>query len=173
MMNSTSPSTLSELSFKNVAAFLQTVVVVDDKAHLRPFPESDGGSSLSETIRADDETTDGPHPNLIPPTADTGGVLSDPEDLDAKALVDGFAIEGIACTVLRPAKEDDVVNQAAKVATMADIAVLDWILDNDNGARVSDLMRTMIEDQSGTDRTRLIAIYTGERDLRPSSRQGS
>ena len=61
--------------------------------------------------------------------ADTGGTLADPEDLDAKALVDGFAKEGIACTVLRPVREDDVVTQASKLAVLADIVVLDWILD--------------------------------------------
>ena len=165
-MNDNGPSTLIELSTRNVAAFLQTVVVVDDKAHLRPLPKDNEGSSLPETIRADDETSLSPHANLIPPSPDTGDELSDPEDLDAKALVDGFANEGIACTVLRPAKEDDVVSQAAKIAAMADITVLDWILDNDNGARVSGLMREMIGNGSGTDRTRLIAIYTGERDLR-------
>ena len=56
-----------------------------------------------------------------------------------------FANKGIACTVLRPDKEDDVVSQASKIAAMADIAVLDWILNGDNGARVSRLMLRMIE----------------------------
>ena len=165
-MNSNSPSALTELSLENVAKFLQTVVVVDDKAHLRPLPKSNDASSLSETVRAADETSVSPHANLSPPPSDTGDDLSDPQDLDAKSLVDGFANEGIACTVLRPAKEDDVVSQASKIVEMADIVVLDWILDNDNGARVSGLMRKMIDDRSGTDRARLIAIYTGERGLR-------
>ena len=165
-MNNNNPSTLTELSVKNVAAFLQTVVVVDDKAHLRPLAESNDGSPPSETVQPDNQDSAGPHADLVPPPSDTGGDLTDPEDLDAKSLIDGFANEGIACTVLRPAKEDDVVSQAAKVAAIADIVVLDWILDNDNGKRVSDLMRRMIDGSSGTDRVRLIVIYTGERGLR-------
>ena len=165
-MNIKSPSTLTELSVKNVATFLQTVVVVDDKAHLRPLAESNDGSSTSEIVQSDEEDSAGPQANLIPPPSDTGDYLTDPEDLDAKSLIDGFAEEGIACSVLRPAKEDDVVSQAAKIAEIADIVVLDWILDNDNGKRVSGLIRRMIDGSSGTDRVRLIAIYTGERDLR-------
>ena len=165
-MNDNAPSTLTGLSVKNVASFLQTVVVVDDKAHLRPLPKSNDGSVLSEIVQSDVEDSATPQANLVPPSPETGDNLADPQDLDAKALVDGFANEGIACTVLRPAKEDDVVSQASKIAAIADIVVLDWILDNDNGKRVSSLMRSMIADRSGTDRTRLIAIYTGERDLR-------
>ena len=165
-MNIKSPSTLTELSVKNVATFLQTVVVVDDKAHLRPLAESNDASSPSEIIQSDEEESAGPQADLIPPPSDTGDHLTDPEDLDAKSLIDGFADDGIACSVLRPAKEDDVVSQAAKIAEIADIVVLDWILDNDNGKRVSGLMRRMIDGSSGTDRVRLIAIYTGERDLR-------
>ena len=165
-MNDNTPPTLTHLSVKNVATFLQTVVVVDDKAHLLPLPESNEGSSLSEIVQSDEEGSPGPQANLVRPSSDTGDHLSDPEDLDAKALVDGFANEGIACTVMRPAKEDDVVSQALKITTIADIVVLDWILDNDNGKRVLCLMRRMIDGSSGTDRVRLIAIYTGERDLR-------
>ena len=165
-MNIKSPSALTELSVKIVATFLQTVVVVDDKAHLRPLAESDNGSPQAEILQSDEKESVGPQANLIPPPSDAEDHLTDPEDLDAKPLIDGFANEGIACSVLRPAKEDDVVSQAAKVAEIADIVVLDWILDNDNGKRVSGLMRRMIDGSSGTDRVRLIAIYTGERDLR-------
>ncbi len=172
-MSSINPMTLTELSVSNVAAFLQTVVVVDDKAHLRPLSESNDSSSPLDLVRSDEKDSAGPHANLIPPSSDTGDRLTDPEDLDAKSLIDGFAQEGIVCTVLRPAKEDDVVSQAAKIAAIADIAVLDWILDDDNGKRISGLMRKMIEDRNGTDRTRLIAIYTGERDLREVARKAA
>ena len=158
--------TLTDLSVQNVAAFLQTVVVVDDKAHLRPPSTNSDSTSLSGTDQADDEGPVGPRATLVAPSSDMGGYLTDPEDLDAKALVDGFAQEGIACTVLRPVREDDVVTQASKIADLADIVVLDWILDSDNGARATSLMRKMIADGSSTERMRLIAFYTGEPDLR-------
>ena len=165
-MNDNGPPTLASMTVENVATFLQTVVVVDDKAHLRPLPPSNEDDSPSERVQSDEKGPPIPQANLTPPASDTGDHLTDPEDLDAKSLIDGFANEGIACTVLRPAKEDDVVSQALKIAAIADIVALDWILDNDNGRRVTDLMRRLIDDSGGTDRVRLIAIYTGERDLR-------
>ena len=165
-MDDNSHRPLLDLSVQNVANFLQTVVVVDDKAHLEPLPTNNDNTSTSGTAEADNESPVGAHANLVSPQPDTAGSLADPEDLDAKSLVDGFAEKGIACTVLRPASEDDVVTQTTKITELADIVVLDWILDNDGGDTATSLIQKMISMESGSDRIRLIAIYTGERDLR-------
>ena len=165
-MEDNSHRTLNAASVQSVAKFLQTAVVVDDKAHLRPPSPNNDGTSLSGTDQADDEGPIGPRATLVAPSSDTGGNLPDPEDLDAKSLVDGFASEGIACAVLRPIGEDDVVSQATKLAELADIVVLDWILDKDNGAKARSLILKVIGEGSGSDRMRLIAVYTGESDLR-------
>lgn len=165
-MNDHSSRTFKEISVQNVARFLQTVVVVDDKAHFRPPPTDNDNSSLPSIAEVDNESSVGAHRNLVSPQPDAAGSSVDAEDLDAKDLVDGFAKKGIACTVLRPDSEDDVVTQATKVAELADIVVLDWILDGDNGERITKLIRKLISEESGPDRIRLIAIYTGERDLR-------
>ena len=165
-MNDQSIETFKDLSVQNVARFLQTVVVVDDKAHFEPRPTNNDNNSMSGISEADNESPIGAHPNLVSPQPDAAGSSVDPEDLDAKALVDGFAKEGIACTILSPDSEDDVVTQVTKVAELADIVVLDWILDRDNGERITKLIRKLISEESGPDRIRLIAIYTGERDLR-------
>ena len=165
-MNNQNSGTFKDLSVQNVARFLQTVVVVDDKARHRPPPANGDDSSFSSTAETGNETPIGAHANLVSPQPDAAGSLVDPEDLDAKALVDGFAKEGIACTVLCPYSEDNVVTQVTKVAELADIVVLDWILDRDNGERTTKLIRKLISEESGPDRIRLIAIYTGERDLR-------
>ncbi len=164
-MNDQSIETFQDLSVQNVARFLQTVVVVDDKAHFERRPTSNDNNSVSGISEADDEGPNGPHPNLVSPQPDAAHSSVDAEDLDAKALVDGFAKEGIACTVICPYSQDDVVTQVTKVAELADIVVLDWILDRDNGKRITKLLRKLISDESGPDRKRLIAIYTGERDL--------
>ncbi len=165
-MNDQSSRTFKDLSVQNVAKFLQTVVVVDDKARLVPLPTNDDDSnSLPSIAEADNESPTGAHPNLISPQPDAVGSSVDPEDLDAKSLVDGFAKEGIACTVLRPDRDDDVVTQVTKITELADIVVLDWILDNDNGESTTSLIRKLITEENGSDRIRLIAIYTGERNL--------
>lgn len=164
-MNDQSIETFKDLSVQNVAKFLQTVVVVDDKADFKRRPTNNDNNSESGISEADNESLNGPHPKLVSPQPDAAGSSVDPEDLDAKALVDGFAKEGIACTILTPDSEDDVVTQVTKVAELADIVVLDWILDKDNGARTTSLIHKLISEESGSDRIRLIAIYTGERDL--------
>ena len=165
-MDDNAPRTLTDLSVQNVARFLQTVVVVDDKARLEPMPTNDDNASMSGIEEADDESPVGARANLVSPRPDMAGSSADPEDLDAKSLVDGFAREGIACAVLRPVREDDVVTQAIKIAEFADIVVLDWIFDKDNGAKATSLIYKILGEGSGSDRMRLIAIYTGERDLR-------
>lgn len=164
-MDDQSSRTFEDLSVQNVAKFLQTVVVVDDKARNMPLPTNNDNSSLASIAEADNESPVGAHPNLVSPQPDAADSSFDAEDLDAKALVDGFAKEGIACTVLCPYSQDDVVTQVTKVAELADIVVLDWILDKDNGERITQLIRKLISEESGPDRKRLIAIYTGERDL--------
>ena len=164
-MDDQSSRTFKDLSVQNVAKFLQTVVVVDDKAHLKPLPTDNYTTSMSGIPEADNESPVGAHAYLISPQPDTAGSSVDPEDLDAKSLVDGFAKEGIACTVLQPDSDDNVITQVTKVAELADIVVLDWILDKDNGKRTTSLIRKLISEEGGSDRIRLIAIYTGERDL--------
>ena len=165
-MNDQSSRTLMDFSVQNVSNFLQTVVVMDDKAHFKLPPPDNDNNSTSRVSEGDNEGPIGAHANLISPQPDTADPLVDPEDLDAKALVDGFAKEGIACTILQPDSDDNVITQVTKVAEMADIVVLDWILDRDDGVRTTSLIRKLISEESGSDRIRLIAIYTGGRNLR-------
>ena len=150
--------------------FLQTVVVVDDKAHLEPRPAKYENTSVSEANEGGVGGSGRPRPGLVPPGQDTNGSSPDAEDLDAKTLVDGFAQEGIACAVLRPDSEDDLTTQATMVAAFADIVVLDWVLDRDNGEKATKLMRKILGKKSDSGRMRLIAIYTGERRLRTVAR---
>ena len=147
----------TDLSIQNVAKFLQTVVVVDDKAHLEPRPTEYENTSVPETNEGGVGGPGRPYPGLVSPP--------DAEDLDAKTLVDEFAKRGIACAVLRPDSKDDIITQATKVAEFADIVVLDWILDEDSGEKAIILMRKILGKESDPGRMRLIAIYTGESDL--------
>ena len=165
-MENSGHRTLTDVSVQNVAKFLQTVVVVDDKARLESPSTNDENTRRLGIDEAEEQGPVGVSAGLVSPEADTESTLADPEDLDAKSLVDGFAREGIACAVLRPISEDDVVSQATKLAELADIVVLDWILDKDNGAKATSLILKVIGEGNGLDRMRLIVVYTGESDLR-------
>ena len=165
-MGDSSPLTLTERSVNNVARFLQTVVVVDDKARFEPQPASSSSVVTSESGESDDTVPARIHADLVPPPGAIAGPSEDPENLNAKTLVNEFAGEGIACAVLIPVPGDEIDAQVTKVAELADIVILDWILDEDNGARATNLIQRILEGENGLDRLRLIAIYTGERDLR-------
>lgn len=126
---------ISDLVIQNVTKFLQTVVVIDDQAWLNQ--SSCGAPQTPE----------------------------DPEDLDAKTLIDGFANDGIACAVLLPYSADDELTQATNLVESADIVVLDWIIRGDNGRKAREIIRRILQADDNSDRMRLIVIYTGERNL--------
>lgn len=148
--------------------FLQSVVVVDDRAYLGV---GDPGGFFNE---------DSPHPRsaaiggnvlegrrgvsvLQPPPTD--GIGSSAErDLDAKALTEGFAGKGIVCGVLRPDDGESLLDGTMRAAQRADILILDWVMHQDGGSRTLELLDELIG-KSADRRLRLIAIYTAQADL--------
>ena len=165
-MGDSNPLTLTDRSVNNVARFLQTVVVVDDKARYEPQPASPSSAITLKTGESDESVPEGIHGNLVTPQENTEDLSEDSEILSARTLVNEFAGEGIACAVLVPVPGDEIDEQVTKVAELADIVILDWILDEDNGARATNLIQRILDGENGLNRLRLIAIYTGERDLR-------
>ena len=141
--------------------FLQTIVVVDDKAFLR------------------DE--DRPHDNLQTPGRDIkpgkDGVTDtdaqktavDTHELNAKELIDRFAEKGLICAIIRPESETENLNpKTLAVSKRADIVVLDWVIDNVRGKKTLELIKEITKadaNQSNNDRVRLIAVYTGDQEL--------
>jgi hypothetical protein len=167
----TTPSAFVALSRKVAAGFLQTVVVIDDEARFhidaevepsRPAVESAANPSPAATPNAES-----PLKLTTPTDAQIQAAMEEPvdsHDLDAKAVTDGFAERGLVCAVLRPTSEEVISTTPATAAARADIVVLDWVLHNDNGTKTLQLISSLIE--SDSDRLRLIAIYTGQKDLK-------
>ncbi len=159
--------TLTDLAVENAYRFLQTVVVIDNKAYLEPRPSSAGVGSMSQINTEHRESEEQLHSELVAPEGELAVASLDPEELNAKALADRFGHEGIACATFRPDDNDDVTLGTYKVAESADILILDWILSpNDNGEKALSLICRILDGEHHTSRLRLIAIYTGERDLR-------
>ncbi len=130
--------------------FLQTAVVVDDRAHM---PGSVGSS---------------PQPGLVQPGRNnlpSGGEdqRPDPEekthDLDAGAITNAFSALGIICGVIGPNKSE--------LATLrqADIVVLDWLLQDGESKYALELLHDLLDENSDHHALRLVAIYTGEAGL--------
>lgn len=140
-----------------VDAFLQTVVVVDDRAF------ADRELLAADAMDSEDVGAGG------------RGVVSDlkvPEipdehDLDPRAVTDAFAEQGLVCTLLSPRPDEEVEGRLLKTARRADLVVLDWVINRDEGALALELLRGLLtqDDQPGCRRLRTIAVYTGQKDL--------
>ncbi len=148
--------------------FLQTVVVVDDRAKFGP----------------EEQEADKPTGGLTSPNPETLILSTDTEvkylpvsaeefshRLNAKELIDAFASHGLVCAVLKPTAEEisdtwALKTKTAKAAHRADIVVLDWRLNNDQGEHALKVIEHIVSADENEHRLRLICIYTGETELR-------
>ena len=178
---------------ENVARrFLQTIVVVDDRAYFQPSelllkpteplkspsrPRFTGAPELApereEEFDIGDETEEESSREMAAPVierADTAEETS--EDLahvlDAKYLIESFAERGMVCAVLRPLEfeVEGLDRKVYRVAERSDIMMLDWVLHEDTeGKKVTELIVEMTRKASEQHRLRLIVIYTAELEL--------
>ncbi|MDE0145354.1 MAG: response regulator receiver domain [Nitrospira sp.] len=134
--------------------FLQTAIVVDDGAHIAVKTPS--------------------HTSLVKPDRhtlskrDKQGTERDELDrqsLDARVIVDSFAEKGMICGIIAPMSSNGIVENVGRAAKCADIVILDWHLDGDNGQEALSILKSILDDDADG-RLRLVAIYTGESDIR-------
>lgn len=164
-----------DVSREVVEKFLQTVVVVDDEAHLRGCIEKT--SALQEEIAQlklkiteltqAEEIKKGVRTSkqkIVTPGGDNFEEKN--HQLDAKLLGDIFASKGFVCSVLRPQMGDNPIEESIAAIRCSDVIILDWVLNQDHGARIKNLISKIIaSDRDNGGRLRLILIYTGETDL--------
>jgi Response receiver domain len=147
-----------------VDRFLQTVVVVDDRA-------------FNHSVLMPDEADS-------PMTAPTGGravqgglqppTTPDEHDLDAKKVTDAFARSGLICGLLEPEPGAEIDDELLQTARRADLIVVDWVLNRDEGRKALGLIQKVLNNEAGPperQRLRTIAIYTGQSDLRQIAAQ--
>lgn len=146
-------------SRKVIESFLQSVVVLDDRAEMprseKPPIAKDSDGTLTSpdypqsTTPIDSETT-----------RDPTGV-----PLDAESVIDGFAEIGSVCAVLKANPNDSFRRRTVRAARRADIIILDWRINDSTGDEALNVLREILQGDEGTERLRMIAIYTGEPDL--------
>lgn len=142
-----------------VDRFLHTVVVVDDRAFTEQIPDT----AIPAVGQDDPPGGRGVLGGLRPPPT------SDEHDLDAKKVTDAFARSGLICGLLEPKPGAEIDDELLKTARRADLIVIDWILNRDEGRKALQLIRSVLHDETGaseTQRLRTIAIYTGQSELR-------
>ena len=153
-----------------VGRFLQTAVVVDDRASFGPPTPAkplQAKPTRGSTTKAPAEKEEA--------EPDEPALGDQAHDLDVGALIETFAGIGIVCAALKPSKGSEKLTETDRATQEADIVVLDWWTDGEDqkGDIAKKLLRKILEtDTPSTGRTgdysrrfRLVAIYTGENDL--------
>ncbi len=160
--------------------FLQSVVVVDDQA---AFGGEDGariavGAALDRASTdnwpeaSEGETARSRPRRKLPKLQAPQGVEAAPvpeQALDAKVLVDGFADVGLVCAVIRPEPTESPVTRTLRAARRADIVILDWELNGDDGDSTLQIVHRLVNEGAEDEppgRLRLIAVYSGALTLR-------
>jgi hypothetical protein len=129
--------------------FLQSVLVVDDRATLEGPAAVTQLDTPPEHPVSDAEVESNDEPTAIPEL-----------ELDAKLLTDEFAARGLVCGVMRPDPGEPTPDMVVPTASRADIVLLDWRL-RDKGERALDIIHELAEQ----DGLRLIGVYTSAGDL--------
>lgn len=147
--------------------FLQSAVVFDDEASFEPAEPTDEPASDFMIDENEDEPSGGeseaekPHQLIEPAPREQGDFEI---GVNAKALGDAFARVGLICGFLKPGEEgpDQSRELVVKSARRADIVVLDWSINRDEGTTTTEIIKQILgaDDDEEERRLRLIAIYT-------------
>ena len=128
--------------------FLQTAIVVDDRA----YSEQDNGPKGQVVEPSRIQTASGQNDQ------DPAGRGSR-HSLDAGPIINSFSELGIICGVVSPA------DSAPETMRKADIVVLDWFLRDGNPQYTLTLLGHLLAGESDRNSLRLVSIYTGEAKL--------
>jgi len=145
--------------------FLQSAVVIDDRAALAPEDDE-----IVPAVIEDPR----PRPTEVDKEEANAQAKLDAENeekaveqgetaenrLDARKLLDRFASFGMVCGVLRPGTDVEATETLALTAgARTDMVILDWHLD-DSGTLALHLLDEL--SKPGSKRLRLVCIYTGD-----------
>jgi len=172
--------------------FLQTIMVVDDRAYfeekespalptevITPGPPrfTEGGESAKEVTPqpAEDSSYTSPEEtqeeteHIEKETLVDKAQVDKAHELNAKKLIENFAKKGMVCAVIRPkdVEVEALGDQVYPLAETCDIVVFDWVLyDASDGRKVKELIGEITKRSSEKDkRLRLIVVYTGQLEL--------
>ncbi len=178
--------TFSQRSEVIAGDFLQTVVVLDDQAFFQPRPEKVSelkepplrmAESTNQAVQAKSDAvtsqSEGGAEEIVPseksadPSSEPDAV-SESHDLYAKVVIDSFGKKGLICSVFRPEQEENATDDFLPALRRADLVVLDWIIHKDDGKTALSAIKKLTQGNGNSERRtlRLIAVYTGQNDLR-------
>jgi hypothetical protein len=174
-----SNSAFFQRSLRVVDRFLQTAVVIDDRAFRReervePMPQLIPEPPTPSTAVPVDERQVQPGSEATPLLVIVPVPDPDPHGLDAEAVIDSFARRGIVCSVLKRVPDENPAEpgqSARRLFSPADILIIDWQVHRADGSDTNEetleFVETAVKDSArDTPRQlRLIIVYTGATDL--------
>ncbi len=137
---------MTEMHKKITEQFLQTAVVIDEKAYLEPDKIPPKSPNIPTRYS---KSSDNQNSNEKP---------KDYSSLDVETITNSFSEIGIICGVINQFDKDS----SKKIIKKSDIVVLDWFLDDSDYTHTIKLLEELFKDSTSL---RLIAIYTSENDL--------
>lgn len=170
-MTESSISAYDEFSTKSAEQYLQTVVLIDDRIY-----ESKSGSVVSR-LKAPPTMQRKSALKTIAPTLSQGRKDDEqdetpekPGEVSFQDVQNSFAKKRIICALYQPKKNASFGEQSEvyNLCSAADVVIVDWDLDGDDGKNATILVGTLVE-QSQMEipqQLRLILIYTLEVNLR-------
>lgn len=149
-------STFHEMSVDAIKGFLNSVVVVDDRAF-----EVDSEEEPKFLAR--------PSRGMLAKSETESPAEKKSHLLDAKVITKAFAEQGLICSVLEPSGPDEIPSIVHPAADSADILVLDWqLLEEERGDEEKlhsiQILEEVLKKDAGN-RRRFICVYTGEKGL--------
>ncbi len=138
-----------EKSKEVVKDFIQTAVIIDDRLFLK---------SATKPVKLNTPSR-GSQPV---PSPETQRDKDDEIGINAEILINSFADQGIICATLKYHDRDSFEKKFTLTATQADIAIIDWQLEDKTGEKALDLIcKLLSSDLKVSAQHRLITIYTG------------
>lgn len=169
-------SNISALSLEAAERFVQTAIVVDNEAGFGPMANWQAPRVAQKAAKPSVGGKDTPANDTDAPVdgEETDSEADDSHYLDMKALGETFMEREIVCAAYRPEVGDEMINATIKAASTADIAIIDWQLEGEAGGstRAKEIIAALLTNDADTGpRLRLIAIYTGQKDLQNLSKE--
>jgi len=167
-------------SLRVAERFLQTAVVIDDRAFreemvLEPPPEALVSPPTPSSAPLSDAVLFEPSLPAAEPSPVTIQIEDpDPHGLDAEAVIKSFAELGIICSVLRRVPDEnpaDPGHSARLLLAPADILIIDWQIHRADGSNTPEETLKFLETAvtvsatESPEQLRVILIYTGALDL--------
>ncbi|MBD1177213.1 hypothetical protein IDG76_11670 [Vibrio cholerae] len=147
-----------------VDEYVQTVLIIDDGAGLKPSFESAEHIDMTDLGVFDDSNDSDDSDD----SDDSGQVT---HALDTLHLTNAFYDLGIVAGLYQPQIDpsqsaDEFAQKIRKVASTADIIILDWMLTNHDSSYSKAIVKQILDqDKESGGRLRTIVIYTGETSL--------